>query len=195
MDELKIDFSVIVSSMKHMLPWNEDQMNDHLKNTLRSLLEKCSGGRTVEMLKSVLSIEERRALFITDDQFASQEEKDNTSKNLDKEKNVPKVLIPESSQDESNQNSVPTKNDEEMNSAISENVINENYISPTTDLTYSQDEKIQNLVPFEVKEIVSTQDTEMKEIKFFCMPFMSKDLCKSEEFFCPMQLKPIFKKN
>jgi len=76
MDELKIDFSVIVSSMKHMPPWNEDQNNDQLKNTIQSLLEKCSGGRTVEMLKSVLSIEERRALIITDDQFASQEEKE-----------------------------------------------------------------------------------------------------------------------
>ena len=50
-------------------------------------------------------------------------------KNLDKEKNVPQVLIPESSQGENDQNSVPTKNDKEINSAISENVINENNIS------------------------------------------------------------------
>ena len=50
-------------------------------------------------------------------------------KNLDKEKNVPQVLIPESSQGENDQNSVPTKNNKEINSAISENVINENNIS------------------------------------------------------------------
>ena len=165
------------------------------------------------MLKSVLSIEERRALIITDDQFASQEENVNASINLDKEKNVPQVLIPEStesSQDENNQNSVPTKNDKEINSEISENVINENNISPTIDLTSaSQDKNIQNLVPFEVKEIVSAQDTELKEIKFFACPFcprtyasqknflphaaqahfqekLEKDLPQSEPFDCPI---------
>ena len=42
MDELKLDFSVFVSSMKHMPPWNEDQNNEHLKNTIRSLLETFS---------------------------------------------------------------------------------------------------------------------------------------------------------
>jgi len=57
---------------------------------------------------------------------------------------VPQVLIPEStesSQDENNQNSVPTKNDKEINSEISENVINENNISPTIDLTSASQDK------------------------------------------------------
>merc|ERR1712008_256811 len=131
------------------------------------------------------------------------------SKNLDKEKNIPQVLIPESSQDKYNQNLVPT-HDKERNSAISENVIKENNISPTTDLTSaSQDKNIQNLVSFEVKEIVSAQNTELKEIKFFACPLcprtyanqknflphaaqahfqekLEKDLPQSEPFDCPI---------
>ena len=84
MDELKLDFSVFVSSMKHMPPWNEDQNNEHLKNTIRSLLETFSGGRTVEMLKDVLSTEERRALLITNDQFSNQNENETTNENKDR---------------------------------------------------------------------------------------------------------------
>ena len=140
MNELKLDFSVFVSSMKHMPPWNEAQNNEHLKNNIRSLLEKCSGGRTVEMLKDVLSTE---ALLITYDQFSNQDENENTN-----QYNVLQDSKSESSQDKNTQNSVPTENDKEifsavvtvtaaMISAISENVINKNYISHS-DLTPSK---------------------------------------------------------
>ena len=104
MAEVKIDFSVFVSSMKHMPPWNEDQNNEHLNNTIRILLEKCSGGRTMEMLKDVLSTDERVVLLIIDDQFSNQNENDNINQN-----NVLTDSKSESSHDENTQNSVPTE--------------------------------------------------------------------------------------
>ena len=184
MDELKLDFSVFVSSMKHMPPWNEDQNNEHLNNTIRILLEKCSGGRTMEMLKDVLSTEERRALLITNDQFSNQNENETTNRIK-----VRQDLKSESSHDKNSQNSVPTENDKErisavvavtaaMVSAISENVINENYTS-TSDLTSSKDK-----VPlYNVEEeIVSTQDTEMKETKFFACPLCPKTFANHQNF-------------
>ena len=163
MNELKLEFSVLVSSMKHMPPWNMDQNNEHLKNTIRSLLEKCSGGRSVEMLKDVLSTQERRALLITNDQFSNQNE--NETNNLN---NVLQDLISESSQDKNSQNSVPTENDKEifsavvtvtasMISAVSENVSNKNHISPS-DLTSFQDKVPLNNVEEEVTGKISTQD-------------------------------------
>ena len=163
MAEVKIDFSVFVSSMKHMPPWTEDQNNEHFKNTIRSLLEKCSGGRTMEMLKDVLSTDERVVLLIIDDQFSNQNENDNINQN-----NVLTDSKSESSHDENTQNSVPTENDKEifsavvtvtaaMISAISENVINKNHISPS-DLTSFQDKVPLNNVEEEVTGIISTQD-------------------------------------
>ena len=163
MAEVKIDFSVFVSSMKHMPPWNEDQNNEHLNNTIRILLEKCSGGRTMEMLKDVLSTDERVVLLIIDDQFSNQNENDNINQN-----NVLTDSKSESSHDENTQNSVPTENDKEiftavvtvtaaMISAVSENVSNKNHISPS-DLTSFQDKVPLNNVEEEVTGKISTQD-------------------------------------
>ena len=141
------------------------QNNEHLKNTIRSLLEKSSGGRTVEMLKDVLSTEERRALLITDDKLSNQNENDNINQN-----NVLQDSKSESYHDKNSQYSFPTENDKErisavvtvtaaMISAISENMTNENH-TRTSDFTYSQDK-----VPlYNVEEdVVLTQDTDMKE--------------------------------
>ena len=163
MAEVKIDFSVFVSSMKHMPPWNEDQNNEHLNNTIRILLEKCSGGRTMEMLKDVLSTDERVVLLIIDDQFSNQNENDNINQN-----NVLTDSKSESSHDENTQNSVPTENDKEiftavvtvtaaMISAVSENLSNKNHISPS-DLTSFQDKVPLNNVEEEVTGKISTQD-------------------------------------
>ena len=164
MDELKLDFSVFVSSMKHMPPWTEDQNNDHLKNTIRSFLEKISGGRTVEMLKDVISTEERRALLITDDQFSNQNENETSNQNIVRQDLKSKIL----SRYKNSQNSVTTENDKEifsavvtvtasMISAVSENVSSKNHISPS-ELTSSQDKVPLKNVEEEVTGIISRQD-------------------------------------
>ena len=59
------DLSVAISFIKSP-PWIEGEENFNTKYLLRELLQKCSGGKVIEMLKSILSFEERCALIKTE---------------------------------------------------------------------------------------------------------------------------------
>ena len=59
------DLSLVISSIKIPL-WNEGQQDLENKCLLRELLQKCSGNRIVEMLKKILSCEEKSALVKTE---------------------------------------------------------------------------------------------------------------------------------
>ena len=56
------DLSVAISFIKSPL-WIEGEENFYTNCLLRELLQKCSGGKVIEMLKSILSSEERCALI------------------------------------------------------------------------------------------------------------------------------------
>ena len=56
------DLSLAISFIKSP-PWIEGEENFHIKCLLRELLHKCSGGKIIEMLKNILSSEERCALI------------------------------------------------------------------------------------------------------------------------------------
>ena len=59
------DLAVLISFIKEPI-WNEGHDNFFVKCHLRELLQKCSGGKMVEMLKNILSPEEKSALVKTE---------------------------------------------------------------------------------------------------------------------------------
>ena len=59
------DLAMMISYIKEPI-WNEGQDDFYVKCHLRELLQKCSGGKMVEMMKNILSPEERSALVKTD---------------------------------------------------------------------------------------------------------------------------------
>ena len=58
------DLSLILSCIKIPL-WNENQENFENKCLIREILQKCSGGKIIGMLKKILSNEEKTALVKT----------------------------------------------------------------------------------------------------------------------------------
>ena len=50
------DLAMMISYIKEPI-WNEEQNDFYVKCYLRELLQKCSGGKIVEMLKNILSPE------------------------------------------------------------------------------------------------------------------------------------------
>ena len=55
------DLSIVISCIKNPL-WNEKGEDFENRYLIRTLFQKCSGGRIVEMLKKTLSGEEKSAL-------------------------------------------------------------------------------------------------------------------------------------
>ena len=55
------ELSLVISCIKNPL-WNEDLENFDNKCLIRELLQKCSGGKIINMLKKILSNEEKTAL-------------------------------------------------------------------------------------------------------------------------------------
>ena len=55
------ELSVVISCIKNVL-WIKDQQDFGNKCLIRELLQKCSGGQIIEMLKNILSREEKTAL-------------------------------------------------------------------------------------------------------------------------------------
>ena len=55
------ELSVVISCIKNVL-WIKDQQDFGNKCLIRELLQKCSGGQIIEMLKHILSGEEKTAL-------------------------------------------------------------------------------------------------------------------------------------
>ena len=55
------ELSLMISCVRNAL-WNENQQSFENKCLIRELLQKCSGGKIVEMLKNILSGEEKGAL-------------------------------------------------------------------------------------------------------------------------------------
>ena len=55
------ELSLMISCVKNAL-WNKNQQSFENKCLIRELLQKCSGGKIVEMLKNILSGEEKGAL-------------------------------------------------------------------------------------------------------------------------------------
>ena len=55
------DLSIVISCIKNPL-WNEKGEDFENKYLIRTLFQKCSGGKVVEMLKKTLSGEEKSAL-------------------------------------------------------------------------------------------------------------------------------------
>ena len=59
------ELSIVISSIKSPL-WIENQDDFENKCFLRELLQKCSGNKVIEMLKKILSAEEKTALVKTE---------------------------------------------------------------------------------------------------------------------------------
>ena len=59
------DLAMMISYIKEPI-WNEGKDDFHVKCNLRELLQKCSGGKIVKMLKNILSPEEKSSLVRTE---------------------------------------------------------------------------------------------------------------------------------
>ena len=59
--DMNKELSVVISCIKNVL-WIKDQQDFGNKCLIRELLQKCSGGQIIEMLKHILSGEEKTAL-------------------------------------------------------------------------------------------------------------------------------------
>ena len=64
---------LLAISFIRIAPWIEGEEDFHIKCLLRELLQKCSGGKIIEMLKSILSPEERNALIKTEFEIKTEE--------------------------------------------------------------------------------------------------------------------------
>ena len=59
--DMNKELSLVISCIKNPL-WDKDRQNFENKCLIRELLQKCSGGQIIEMLKNILSGEEKTAL-------------------------------------------------------------------------------------------------------------------------------------
>ena len=130
--------ALVISSIKNPL-WNEGVEDFEIKSLIRELLQKCSGKKTVEMLKEILSPKEKTTLLKTELESFFQNKAFQSFENYTMEKNEIKT----------SQNGDEIKNDSEMTfENLQETTVLENQILPlkSNSIKMNPSKKFGNLV-------------------------------------------------
>ena len=130
--------ALVISSIKNPL-WNEGVEDFEIKSLIRELLQKCSGNKTVKMLKEILSPKEKTTLLKTELESFFQNKAFQSFENYTMEKNEIKT----------SQNGDEIKNDSEMTfENLQETTVLENQILPlkSNSMKMNPSKKFGNLV-------------------------------------------------
>ena len=110
--------ALVISCIKNPL-WNEGVEDFEIKSLIRELLQKCSGKKTVKMLKEILSPKEKTTLLKTELESFFQNKAFQSFENYTMEKNEIKT----------SQNGDEIKNDSEMTfENLQETIVSEKQI-------------------------------------------------------------------